>query len=70
MAEVLISSDDLTVLGGPSTVAVDLDFGATGTRGSLIYASNGDPNLPASGIPAGVLPYDLAINISASWSSF
>jgi hypothetical protein len=70
MAEVLISSDDLTVLGGPSTVAVDLDFGATGTRGSLIYASNGDPNLPASAIPAGVLPYDLAINISASSSRY
>jgi hypothetical protein len=70
MAEVLISSDDLTVLGGPSTVAVDLDFGATGTRGSLIYASNGDPNLSSSGIPSDVLPYDLAINISASSSRY
>ncbi len=66
MPEVLLSSDSLTVLGGPSSVSVDVDFGPAGKRGSLIYASNGDPNLSSSGIPADVLPYDLAINISAS----
>ena len=70
MAEVILSSDDLTILGGPSSVALDLDFGATGTRGSLIYASNGDPNLETSGMPSDVLPYDLAINISASSSRY
>ncbi len=66
MAEVLLSTNDLTVLGGPTTVNVETDFGGTGQRGSLIYASNGDPRSPNSGIPTSVLPYDIAINISAS----
>lgn len=66
MAEVLIANDDLTVLGGPSSVNVSLDFGPPGQRGSLIYASNGVPSDSNSGIPVDVLPYDLAINISAS----
>lgn len=70
MADVLLSSDDLTVLGGPTTVNVDVDFGPTGNRGSLIYASNGDPNSAGSGLPADVQPYDLAINISASSSRY
>lgn len=70
MAEVLLSSDDLTVLGGPTTINLDTDFGATGQRGSLIYASNGAPTDPGSGIPDTVLPYDLAINISASSSRY
>lgn len=66
MAEVLLSSDNLTVLGGPTTINLETDFGGTGRRGSLIYASNGIPGTPNSGIPEDVLPYDLAINISAS----
>lgn len=70
MAEVLVSSDNLTVLGGPTSINVDVDFGPSGNRGSLIYASNGDPNLSTSGIPADVQPYDLAINISASSSRY
>jgi|688.fasta_scaffold01402_20 hypothetical protein len=66
MAEVLLSTDDLTVLGGPARIELETDFGAAGQRGSLIYASNGVPTNPNSGIPDDVLPYDLAINISAS----
>lgn len=70
MAEVLLSTDDLTVLGGPSTIELETDFGATGQRGSLIYASNGVPTDANSGIPSSVLPYDIAINISASSSRY
>lgn len=66
MAEVLVAGEDLTVLGGPTTINLQTDFGSTGQRGSLIYASNGAPSDPNSGIPSNVLPYDLAINISAS----
>jgi hypothetical protein len=66
MAEVLVAGEDLTVLGGPTTINLQTDFGSTGQRGSLIYASNGAPSDPNSGIPSDVLPYDLAINISAS----
>jgi hypothetical protein len=70
VAEVLLSSDDLTVLGGPTTVSIDVDFGPEGNRGSLIYASNGDPNLSTSGVPTDKQPFDLAINISASSSRY
>lgn len=66
MAEVLLSTDNLTVLGGPTTINLETDFGGQGVRGSLIYASNGIPGTPNSGIPEDVLPYDLAINVSAS----
>lgn len=70
MADVLLSSDSLTVLGGPTSINVDVDFGPAGNRGSLIYASIGDPNLTSSGVPADVQPFDLAINISASSSRY
>ena len=66
MAEVILASDDLTILGGPASLNIDVDFGPPGQRGSLIYASNGVPSDANSGIPSDVLPYDLAINISAS----
>jgi hypothetical protein len=66
MAEVLVAGENLTVLGGPATINLQTDFGGPGQRGSLIYASNGIPSDPNSGIPNDVLPYDIAINISAS----
>jgi hypothetical protein len=66
MAEVLVAGEDLTVLGGPTTINLQTDFGSSGQRGSLIYASNGIPSDSNSGIPSDVFPYDLAINISAS----
>jgi len=66
MAEVLVAGEDLTVLGGPTTINLQTDFGSAGQRGSLIYASNGVPSDSNSGIPSDILPYDLAINISAS----
>lgn len=44
MAEVLLSTDELTVIGGPEQIQLDLDFGATGPRGSYIFAGNGNPN--------------------------
>jgi hypothetical protein len=43
MPEVLLTSDDLTVLGGPATVNVQVDFGQTGDRGSQIYVNLGKP---------------------------
>lgn len=70
MADVLLSADDLTVIGGPSSISLDVDFGPAGQRGSLIYASNGDPNISSSGVPSDIQPYDLAINISASSSRY
>lgn len=44
MAEVILSSDELTVLGGPSAISVDVDFGPKGERGSLILYGLGKPD--------------------------
>lgn len=64
MVDVLLATDDLTVLGGPSRVDVQLNFGPTGQRGSLLFASPGIP-LPnqttIGGIP--VQLFDVAINV-------
>jgi hypothetical protein len=40
----IYSSDDITVLGGPSKISVDLDIGPTGKRGSYWFVGNGFPN--------------------------
>ena len=44
MADVLLSTDSLTVAGGPASVSVDVDFGPQGQRGSLILYGLTDPN--------------------------
>ena len=42
--EVLVNTDDITVLGQPPEVKVQLDVGATGTRGSQVFVGTGNPN--------------------------
>ena len=44
MVDTVVGSLDVTVLGGPSTVDVALDFGPTGERGSYYFVGDGDPN--------------------------
>lgn len=61
MAEINLSTDELLVLGGPSEVQLSVDFGEKGDRGSIIYASAGDPNIAL--INQDPQPYDLCINI-------
>lgn len=41
--EIVISTDDLTVLAPPDTVELLLDFGPTGQRGSQIFSGIGEP---------------------------
>ena len=67
MAEVLLASDDLTILGGPSSVNVNLDIGPQGERGTLIFVGNGKPDL-AIALPTGytVKVLDMYINILSS----
>lgn len=43
MAEVLLTTDDLLVLGGPDTINVEVDFGPQGNRGSLFFVGNQKP---------------------------
>jgi hypothetical protein len=44
MAEVIVSTPDLTVLGGPASVQVDTSFGASGPRGTFVMYGLLDPN--------------------------
>ena len=70
MADVLISTDDLLVLGGPETVNVEVDYGPKGDRGSLFFAGNGEPSsltLPSS-VEAQV--FDFYLNTQQSHSNF
>ena len=45
MPDVLLSNDDVTVLGPPDIVEVLVDIGPTGTRGSQVFAGIGNPNV-------------------------
>jgi len=61
MAEVLLSSDDLTVLGGPAEISLDVDFGPQGERGSLIFYGSQKPD--AFSFPTDLKVYDIYINV-------
>ena len=69
MVNVLLSNDDLSVLGGPETVNVEVDFGPEGTRGSQIFVNTGKPVIGGDGLTA-LAPdcqlFDLYINILSS----
>ncbi len=62
MPDVLLSNDDITVLGPPAVVELLVDIGPTGTRGSQVFVGVGDPN----SIVIGQTPLlnDLFINTS------
>jgi len=61
MAEVVLSTEDLVVLGGPDTINVEVDFGSQGDRGSLIFVGNGKPDIVDIGQDPNV--FDLYINL-------
>jgi hypothetical protein len=69
MADVLLSTDDMTVLGGPASISVDLDFGPDGTRGSFWYTNS-------AGKPTSLLPienpniFDMCINTKPGDSEY
>jgi len=65
MAEVLLSTDDITVLGGPTTREVNVNFGPQGDRGSQIFVGLGKPSVPGV---LGETPqiFDMFINLSSS----
>lgn len=44
MPEVLVSNDDITVLGPPETIELLVDVGPQGIRGSKVFVGVGDPN--------------------------
>lgn len=42
--DVLLNTDDIVVLGGPSQIDVSVDVGPQGVRGSKFFVGAGDPN--------------------------
>lgn len=72
MADILLSNDDLTVFGGPETISLDLDFGPTGDRGSIIIGVLGDPRQAsvANSISQDIQALDIAIDYSPSSDTY
>lgn len=61
MAEVVLTTEDLVVLGGPDSINVEVDFGPEGDRGSLIFVGNGKPDVVDIGQDPNV--FDLYVNL-------
>ena len=68
MVDVILSSDNVTVLGGPSNLEVDLNIGASGTRGSLFFVGTQNPNTLNLVQDFPILPivFDIFINVNAA----
>lgn len=66
MADIILTTEDLTVFGGPAFINVDVDFGSVGARGSRIYGVAADPRLFTTTKPNDLKNFDLAMVISPS----
>lgn len=64
--DVVLNTDEITVLSTPTQIDVAFDYGPQGERGSKIFAGPGNPNIDISWGSIELLPYDLFINISAN----
>jgi hypothetical protein len=64
--DVLLSTDELTVLGGPEKIELEVDFGPEGDRGSQIFVGNGNPNDDSTVIGQDPVFLDLYINLLTS----
>ena len=70
--ESLVSSDQLAVFGGPSSIDLNVDYGPQGQRGSLIFTGNGKPTDPGVDLEfnnevynsQSAQPFDLFINLN------
>ncbi len=70
MTDVILSTEELSVFGGPASINVDIDFGSTGARGSRIYGVEADPRLTTTEKPVDIQNYDIAMVISPSESDY
>ena len=68
----ILSSDNITVLGGPSNLEVDLNIGASGTRGSLFFVGTQNPNTLNLTQDFPILPiiFDIFINVNAASADY
>ncbi len=60
----MVEAIDVSVIGGPATVNVDLDYGPSGKRGSQIFMGYGDPNSSETVIGQTPELNDVFINVS------
>jgi hypothetical protein len=58
----LLASEDLTVLGGPAAITVDVNIGPSGERGSNIFVGNGNPISNPDQLPVTPKIFDMYIN--------
>ena len=72
MVDVILSSDNVTVLGGPSRLEVDLNVGASGTRGSLFFTGTENPNNLNinQDFPEIPIIFDVFINVNAASENY
>jgi hypothetical protein len=66
MVDILLSSDDLSVFGGPASIDLNVDIGAQGIRGSYIFTGPGKPTDADVEFPLEIKPFDLYINLKPS----
>lgn len=66
MVDILLSTEDLSIFGGPAQIDVNVDYGAQGQRGTFIFTGNGKPTDPDVDFPQIIQPYDLYINLKPS----
>jgi hypothetical protein len=67
MTDVILSNDDITVLGPPETVELLVDIGPTGERGSKFFVGTGEPNALTSSqtiFSEEIYLYDMYINVA------
>ncbi len=62
--DVLVSTPEITVLGPPTQLDVQLDVGPRGQRGSQTYVGSGLPSSSTIANYSDVLPGDLYINVA------
>ena len=65
MADVVLSTVDLDVFGGPSSIDVSVDFGATGRRGSYIWSGALPPEQQLIGQDVLLLDFYINTNTGA-----
>jgi hypothetical protein len=70
MTDVVLSTEDLTVFGGPVSLNVDVDFGPPGPRGSRIYGVAADPRIATTEKPADIQNFDIAMVITPDEPDF
>lgn len=67
MVDIVLDSEELTVLGGPSQVAVQVDLGPDGDRGSIFVVDSSEPNsITNNNVISGITvqSFDMYINTS------